>query len=363
MNTQEDFPSIDNYWGMAAEATCWIASAISLMCCFHVLLNATFASVWGRMLALRGGAGSVSKAFFGMRLALSHINKAYIGALGFFFLECISAFGLLQVRSNRNWQLEWVPYTSITILVVGVGVCWSYYEQIKTDLYDEGGKAWELSRSARKKHRDFDKEDNTLFRRNSFDDDDFDETQPLTGGGISVNPHGSSLHGKRGRAGGGRSAAIDHLGGRSNYEGYLERRYLMTWARRYFVLQGSTLSWWRTQAAADAARVKSKTGPWSDAEKIVLREFQVFVSRNDGNSFEFIMKLSTNAAVGRVATQEGSDAASDTRSNPGTSTLYGSGGSKKSVREKHYRAPSDDERREWVRVLVALSVSNVSDED
>lgn len=72
--------------------TFWVSSALSLACSFHCLLISTFAAVWGPGMALRGPAGSVARAYFGLKRDQRHVMAAFVLSLLFFLVQIIALY-------------------------------------------------------------------------------------------------------------------------------------------------------------------------------------------------------------------------------------------------------------------------------
>ncbi len=77
-------------------------SSISLSCSISCILNATFVTVWGPGLALRGPRGSMAKAYYGMVYEQKQIFTSFVAAIVFFALQSIVAFWIIDADDNDD---------------------------------------------------------------------------------------------------------------------------------------------------------------------------------------------------------------------------------------------------------------------
>ncbi len=77
-------------------------SSASLITSLSCIMNATFVTVWGGNLALRGPRGSMAKAYFGMVREQSQIFGSFMLSLFFFVNQAIIGFWMMDVVPNDD---------------------------------------------------------------------------------------------------------------------------------------------------------------------------------------------------------------------------------------------------------------------
>ena len=78
----------------------FVTSSVSIACSISCILNATFVTVWGPGLALRGPRGSMAKAYFGMVNEQSQIFGSFVIGLLFFAIQSVVAFWIIDAGDN-----------------------------------------------------------------------------------------------------------------------------------------------------------------------------------------------------------------------------------------------------------------------
>lgn len=81
----------------------WWSGALAFACTMHTVLTATFISIWGPGLALRGPKGSVTKAYHVMRRENSLVMRTYIGQVVFFVILMSMTFEIQDHDANYHW--------------------------------------------------------------------------------------------------------------------------------------------------------------------------------------------------------------------------------------------------------------------
>jgi hypothetical protein len=105
-------------------------SSISLACSISCILNATFVTVWGPGLALRGPRGSMAKAYFGMVHEQTQIFGSFVTALFFFALQSIIAFWIIDNSHSEDADRgseEHQVHSIFATFVMGSGMLYAVY--------------------------------------------------------------------------------------------------------------------------------------------------------------------------------------------------------------------------------------------
>mmetsp|Transcript_2012 Transcript_2012/g.3711 ORF Transcript_2012/g.3711 Transcript_2012/m.3711 type:complete len:412 (+) Transcript_2012:204-1439(+) len=95
-------------------------SSISLSCSISCILNATFVTVWGPGLALRGPRGSMAKAYYGMVYEQKQIFGSFVIAIFFFAAQSIVAFWVIDAADNDDAMEAYSYFATIAMLLGGV---------------------------------------------------------------------------------------------------------------------------------------------------------------------------------------------------------------------------------------------------
>ena len=95
----------------------WWSGALAFACTMHTVLSATFISIWGPSLALRGPKGSVTKAYYVMKKENTLVMRTYIGQLVFFTILMSMTFEIQDVHSNYHW-----PAMTAMAITLGSGL-------------------------------------------------------------------------------------------------------------------------------------------------------------------------------------------------------------------------------------------------
>ena len=101
-------------------------SALSLITSLSCILNATFVTVWGPGLALRGPRGSMAKAYYGMIREQRQIFGSFTVSLLFFALQSVVAFWVIDTdvedvaQVQTFWSSEYT-YFATAIMFGGLG--------------------------------------------------------------------------------------------------------------------------------------------------------------------------------------------------------------------------------------------------
>lgn len=102
----------------------FLFSSLSLSSSLSCILNATFVTVWGPGLALRGPRGSMAKAYYGMIREQRQIFGSFTLSLLFFALQCMVAFWVIDNGGEADGPSDFTtvePYTYIATLMMFLG--------------------------------------------------------------------------------------------------------------------------------------------------------------------------------------------------------------------------------------------------
>ena len=114
----------------------WGASAISLACSVHCILNSTFAAVWGPGLALRGPTGSVSRAYWSMVNERKHIMVAYVASLLFFVLQTIMGFYIMDEKVGFSISSV---FATVTMTLGSMYSLWTLFRMSRRFFFSGAG--------------------------------------------------------------------------------------------------------------------------------------------------------------------------------------------------------------------------------
>ena len=114
----------------------WGASAISLACSVHCILNSTFAAVWGPGLALRGPTGSVSRAYWSMVNERKHIMVAYVASLLFFVLQTIMGFYIMDEKVGFSTSSV---FATVTMTLGSMYSLWTLFRMSRRFFFSDLG--------------------------------------------------------------------------------------------------------------------------------------------------------------------------------------------------------------------------------
>ena len=95
-------------------------SSISLSCSISCILNATFVTVWGPGLALRGPRGSMAKAYYGMVYEQKQIFGSFVIAIFFFAAQSIVAFWVIDADDNDDAMEAYSYFATLAMLLGGI---------------------------------------------------------------------------------------------------------------------------------------------------------------------------------------------------------------------------------------------------
>ena len=233
----------------------WASSAFALILSLHCILNATFASVWGPGLALRGPTGSVSKAHRAMVREGSHINMAFVLSLFFLLVQSTMAFYIL------DWKKGFSPSSVVCTFILGGGAICSSIILRRMNLRFHFDTDTALTSATRADEQDEfvgTDDPDVLVARALQQQQQYHH--PLQ------HPHHAThtmhtFQGKEQKVGHG-SLTANLLGppllsslpsqlpsSPFNHHGYLFKRgrYMKKWNKRYFRLEGATLCSWEKE--------------------------------------------------------------------------------------------------------------------
>mmetsp|Transcript_7488 Transcript_7488/g.13545 ORF Transcript_7488/g.13545 Transcript_7488/m.13545 type:complete len:411 (+) Transcript_7488:190-1422(+) len=95
-------------------------SSVSLSCSISCILNATFVTVWGPGLALRGPRGSMAKAYYGMVYEQRQIFGSFVVAIFFFAAQSIVAFWVIDADDNDDSMESYSWFATVAMLGGGI---------------------------------------------------------------------------------------------------------------------------------------------------------------------------------------------------------------------------------------------------
>jgi hypothetical protein len=108
----------------------FVTSSISVGSALHCILNATFVTVWGPGLALRGPRGSMAKAYYGMIREQGQIFGSFVTCLFFFGLETCVAFFIIDYQKDASLadgnDVRVIESYFALIIMLGLG-CYAVY--------------------------------------------------------------------------------------------------------------------------------------------------------------------------------------------------------------------------------------------
>lgn len=81
----------------------YLTTALSMGAALHCILATTFLSIWGPGLALRGGTGSVSRAYKEMKRERGHIVFSFNFCIVTFALQCVATFYTYTSTCNPDF--------------------------------------------------------------------------------------------------------------------------------------------------------------------------------------------------------------------------------------------------------------------
>ena len=98
-------------------------SALSLSGSISCILNATFVTVWGPGLALRGPRGSMAKAYYGMVYEQKQIFTSFVVGVFFFALQSIVAFWIIDADMDIGFDI----YSTFATFIMLSGGTYAFY--------------------------------------------------------------------------------------------------------------------------------------------------------------------------------------------------------------------------------------------
>ena len=106
----------------------YISTGVAMAASFHCILNSTFLCIWGPGLALRGGMGSVSRAYSEMKAERNQIVMSFNLSVVFFGFQCIATF----LAYDGQIGLTWYAAIACVVLVVGAFVTFRFIIRMRS---------------------------------------------------------------------------------------------------------------------------------------------------------------------------------------------------------------------------------------